>query len=635
MEEADNKEEASRIFMRALRLYPNHGGAAERLAKLQQQDLKDKSEEQFALTSKAPITLNFRQADMKLVLEFIAKSFGLNIVFDESVKSAAPVTVFAKDVTFEQALGLILATTKMFHKKISRNTILIAPDTKEKRGEYENYILRTFYLTNARAKDMADILRGLIPIKKIIVNEHLNTLVLRDTEEVMRQVEKLVSLNDIRPAEMILEVEILEMNRTKAERLGLDLGSYSVGASLSSPGTIPLVGSISNAIKNTAVLTLPSATFRFFKQDVDARTLANPKIRVLNGKSAKIHIGDNVPLRASTIVNVTGQVNTTYDYKQIGIKLNVEPTINLDNSATVKLGLEVSSLGANLGTAAEPAYQIGTRNAETFMLLRDGETAVLGGLIRDDDRNTIVKVPLLGDIPVVGSLFSSYDNSKQRTDVLLTITPRIVRGWELPAKDARQFYSGTDEKYLNEAPFKNMSEPLPLPIKEKSITPDALHQQEITNERPLALSATLGATSDTTPSANTNQLPVLTFSQPVYMDSNESDISVKLVAENIEQAGELSLELQYNPQLLQFVDSEPGDLGVEHFQVDAKEAGRVHITFGRVSGFAPNKGNVLATVKMHALKTGISNVTYGSVIIKNAVGEVVNAQTQPTRVIVK
>ena len=148
------------------------------------------------------------------------------------------------------------------------------------------------------------------------------------------------------------------MNRSKSERLGLDFGTYSLTAAVPSPGTVPLSGSIREAIRSTATLTVPPLTFRFFKQDVDAKILANPKIRVLNGRAAKIHIGDRVPLRAATIVDATGQTRTTFDYKDIGIRLTVEPMIYLDNSSMLKLGLEVSSLGENLGTPNEPAFRM-------------------------------------------------------------------------------------------------------------------------------------------------------------------------------------------------------------------------------------------------------------------------------------
>src|SRR4029079_7824802 len=160
---------------------------------------------------------------------------------------------------------------------------------------------------------------------------------------VIQLVQRIIDSNDRKPAEIILDVEILEVNRTKAEKLGLDLGSYSVTASLPPPFTVPVNGSIRDAITNNAVMTIPAATLRLYKQDIDARVLANPKIRVMSGKAAKIHIGDRVPLRAATIIDATGQTRTTFEYKDIGIRLAVEPTINLDNSALVKLGLEVSA----------------------------------------------------------------------------------------------------------------------------------------------------------------------------------------------------------------------------------------------------------------------------------------------------
>src|SRR5713226_6272811 len=298
LQQAGKNDEAKKLFKEALQSYPDHKLAAAAYAALQKQDLAEQDSEQLALSSKAPITLNFRQTDLRTAFEFIAKSFGLNVIFDEGIKNA-PVTLFAKDVTFEQALNLMFTTNKTFYKKIGPNTIIIIPDTKEKRGQYEDHLIRAFQLNRIKAKDMNEILKGVIAVKKTFVNEELNTLVVRDTEDVLKLVEKLIQLSDRKPAEMILEVEILEVNRSKAEKLGLDLGTYQVSASV--PATVSLAGSVGAAIQNAAVLTLPSATFRFFKQDVDAKTLANPKIRVLNGKAAKIHVGDRVPLRAATI----------------------------------------------------------------------------------------------------------------------------------------------------------------------------------------------------------------------------------------------------------------------------------------------------------------------------------------------
>src|SRR6267143_1653059 len=510
-------DDARRQFQRTLEAYPDHKEAAAALAELKKQD-QEKAFEGLALSSKAPITLNFRQTDLKQSFEFLAKSFGVNVIFDESVKSV-PVTLFAKDVTFEQGLGLLLTTSKTFYKKIGGNTILVAPDSKEKRGQYEDHLVRTFQMNTVRAKEMADILKGIVTIKKIMINEQLNTIVVRDTEDVIKLAERIIENNDRKPTEMILEVEILEVNRSKSERLGLDFGTYSFTAAV--PGPVPLNRQIRNSIASSATLAIPSVTFRFFKQDVDAKTLANPKIRVLNGRAAKIHIGDRVPLRAATIVDATGQTRTTFDYKDIGIKLLVEPTIYLDNSALVKLGLEVSSLGANIGQGNDQAFVIGTRNAETFMLLRDGETAILGGLIQDEERNTRIKVPGFGDIPVVGSLFTSYDDSANRTDVLLTITPRVVRGWDVPTRMA--------------APVAGAS---------IIVTPSP-----VAAPSPPGAQAAVSVAGALAPAAQILP-PILAFSEPVYEVATGQNFEMRVIGANLAGAADVPLEILYNPQLL-------------------------------------------------------------------------------------
>ncbi len=631
IEGAGNADEAKRIFQRAVNLYPDHKMAAEALANIENKKIKERDAEKFSLTSTSPISLNFRQADMRSVFEFVAKSFGINIIFDEAIKTISPVTVFAKDVSFEQALALINVATKTFYKKISKNTIIVVLDSKDKRGQYEDHMMRTFYLSTARAKEAADILRGVMTIRKMIVNEQLNTLVVRDTEEVIRQVEKIIDVNDRKPAEIVLEVEILEMNRTKAERLGLDLGSYQIGATV--PSAIALSGSISGAIERISLLTLPSATFRFFKQDVDARTLANPKVRVVNGKPAKIHIGDRVPLRVSTIINTTGQVNTTYDYKDIGIKLSVEPTVNLDNSTSVKLGLEVSSLGANLGTATEPAFLIGSRNADTFMLLRDGETAILGGLIRDEDRKTVVRIPLLGDIPAAGSLFSSYDMSKGRTDVLLTITPRVVRGWDLPAKESRQFYSGTEDKYLDQAPFQNLASPSTDEVNANAVI--KVPSQAPVNESP-AVSSLSGQSIAPGVGGNVIQSPTLGFSKPAYTVINQDEVDVQILFDNLEKNREIATEIQFNSKVLEFVGGDAGEFKVGFFQADKNEAGdAVRLSAGFANDAVSKEKGVLATLRFRALKPGVSTLTYGVSSVKNAVGDIISPQSNASRVIVR
>lgn len=642
--EAGRRDDAMRLLHKAMAAWPDHKGAAAQLAALEKLARDEDGADRIALNSRAPITLNFKQTDIRTAFDFIARSFGVDVIFDDAVKSTS-VTLFAKEVTFEQALNLMLATTKTFYKKIGLNTILVFQDNKEKRGQYEDQLVRSFHLNTIRAKDMAEIIKGLVTVKKLIVNELLNAVIVRDTPEVLKLVDKIIGATDRRPAELLLEVEILEVNRTKAERLGLDLGTYQVGAAIpntaATPASgIPVTGSIRQSIRGALTLTLPSATFNFYKQDVDAKTLANPKVRVVSGKTAKIHIGERVPLRSATIQDATGQIRTTYDYRDVGIRLNVDPTVNLDNSVSVKVGLEVSSLGENLGTAAEPAFRIGTRNAETQMLLRDGETAILGGLIRDEDRTTRVRVPLLGDIPAVGALFSASDQAGIRSDVLLTITPRVVRGWDVPAGDARVFLSGNDERYTTEPVFAGLELSSKARVSVKTDATPATSSSATPASTPTvatpsdSTAATVPATSDAPPQAAALP-PVLAFAEAIHEVAAGHEIEVRLTAENLKDVQDLALEVLYNPQLLKFVRAEAGDLGLTAFKAEADAARGVLKVTAQQPPENTGSGGVAARLVMRGEKEGISYLVYRAPTLKNAGGAAVTAQVRASRVVIK
>jgi general secretion pathway protein D len=565
---------------------------------------------------------------MKQAFEFLAKSFGINVIFDEGIKSV-PVTLFGKDVTFDQGLNLLLATSKVFYKRIGPNTILIAPDTKEKRGQYEDHLVRTFQLNIVRAKEMADIIKGIVNLKKITINETLNTLVIRDTEDVLKLVERLIASNDRKVAEIILDVEILEVNRNKTERLGLDLGTYSISAGLPSPGTIPVGASVSDSWQNTATLTLPTATFRLFKQDVDAKILANPKVRVTSGKSAKIHVGDRVPLRVSSIVDATGQSRTQFDYKEIGIRLSVEPTVHLDNSALVKLALEVSSLGENLGTTNEPAFRIGTRNADTIMLLRDGETAILGGLIRDEERKSHVKIPWFGDIPLVGGLFTSFDDSAGRTDVLLTITPRVVRGWDVPSRQLLQFYSGTENVYSEKPVFSA------LEAANGRAAPGAGAQAAVKNPGSQPPAANDRASDLDAADPEAEQGSVLAFNESIYEVVANQELAIQIVGFRIPSGAAIPLEVLYNPQLLSYVSGAKGDLETRVFNASADPSQGVLKVVLDLATTQTAEQAVLARLVLRGAQSGISYLVFRAPNVKDANGQPVKSQVRAARVVVK
>ena len=433
----------------ALSLDPEYNDALDLLDQLSAEALDDNTISPIRLRTGAPVTLNFRDASFKEAVLALGQAYGVNMIFDNAVQDSS-VTIYAENVEFTQAFELLLRTNDAFYRRLGKNSVVIAPDTPDARAEYEDYLVRTFYLDNAPAQDIADLIARSLGLQNVSANEDANTVTVRDSRERLALADKLVQANDRAPAEVVMEVEILEIDRTKSEQLGLDFGSQIRVTTPDRPlRELNSPSDLSSAV-GASVVNLPAVTLRYFKEDVDANTLASPRIRTLNKREASILIGDRVPLRSSTIVDATGQTRTTFEYTDVGVKLEVTPEVQLNRSVLVKMTLDVSSLGDNLGTVEEPAFAIGTRTVTTEMVLEDTETAVIGGLIRDEERDSIQSVPGLGRIPAVGRVFRSRDGRGTRTDILLTLTPRIIRGRDVPARPAAEFYSGSGNRVTTE-----------------------------------------------------------------------------------------------------------------------------------------------------------------------------------------
>lgn len=614
--EIDRRGDALSLLRKALEVFPSYAEAAQKIKQIEAEDAQA-AKDTLLLGSHEPIALRFNETPARRAFEHIAAAFNINLLFDDEVQDS-PVTLRAERVTFAQALELMLSASKTFYRQIGPNTLLIAPDTPEKRARYEAQVIRTFHLKMIRAKEMAEIIKGVLSPKKLVLNEEFNTLVIRDNSEVIALAERLIKLNDRRPAELLLEVEILEVNRNKAERLGLDWGSqisaifpsYSVSGSLRST-------------LNQGIATLPNVVFRYFKQDVDAEILANPKVRVISNRTATIHIGDRVPLRTSTILDATGQVRTTFEYRDIGIKLEVQPYVHLDNSSTVHLNLEVSTIGQNLGTPEEPAYSIGTRNAETVMLLRDGETAILGGLIRDEERNVQVRVPGLGDIPLIGALFTQHNDEDVRTDVLLTITPQVVRGWNIAPPEDLAMYSGTENRYTAKPLFAALREtasssPPEIRLGGSTSPEGAIANSTAPREQPVT------ATTEDAASVT----PEVRFEQELYTFDRSAEQTLNIVGSSFTARGKLHMQLMYNPEVVEILAIEPGENGVPVFDIDP-ENGTIDIRLGEVPSTA-EETSVLAKLRVRGRAPGISYLLFNSSEFQ-ANGSAVNTRTSAAR----
>ena len=466
-------DEAMEAYARAAELDPSFKEPLESISKL--------TEEQQALNRddrrKQPVSLRFRNAGLKEVLEGIGKAGGVNLIFDKDVRND-PVTISIQDTPFEEAFNLLLNSNSLFAQTVSPGVMIISPNTKQKQEQYQDLMIRTFYLSNAKAKDMLVLLKSMLDSKRMHANEQMNTIVIRDQPEKLEMAEKIILANDRLDSEVLFDVEVLEVDRTVDQTYGLTYPK-SVGAALVPPGAaVPnfLFGQLAQQFtyrqltdigKDSYLFKLPTnVQLDFFKQITDAKTLAAPKVRVVNNKKAEINIGDKQPILLST-TNVlpgqaaTGAVPTTstvtsIEFRDTGVKLTVEPSIHLGNELSLKMKIEVVRLGERVILQVSPEisqFKFGNRSAETMLNVRDGETIVLGGLIQEEDRKSRTTIPWIGDLPFIGNLISGFKTNRVTTEVILTITPHIIQGMTPPGLSKQVFWSGTDSTYATSPLF--------------------------------------------------------------------------------------------------------------------------------------------------------------------------------------
>lgn len=395
--------------------------------------------------SAKPITLELRDANIKIVFEALSRATGINFVLDKDIKPDTKTTIFIKKMRVEDAIDMVLASNGLEKKVLSENSVLVFPNTPQKFKDYQDLMIRSFYLTNSNAKQISALLKTMLKTKDIFIDERLNMVVMRDTPEIVRIAEKLVQANDMADPEVMLDIEVLEVSRSRLQELGIIYPNQLavIGAS---------TGLTLQALKNITSSTVgvsPNPALNFKKTTGDVNLLSNPRIRVKNNEKAKVMVGDKVPIITTTsTANVGVAENVTY--VDVGLKLDIEPRINLDNFVNIKVGLEVSSLGEKTITRnGAEVFTIGTRNANTVLRLKHGETQILAGLILDDERKSTSRLPGLGDIPLLGRLFSNQEDKRSKTEIVLAITPRILNNIQLPNADISEYWSGTESLILD------------------------------------------------------------------------------------------------------------------------------------------------------------------------------------------
>ncbi|KQW89306.1 general secretion pathway protein GspD [Massilia sp. Root418] len=449
-----NLSAAQELLRPVLQERPNQRDALRLKARIAEEQARRKPAGRLAAAYRKPVTLEFRDAPLRSVFDFIGKVSGLNFAFDKEVDPALRATISVRDASIEEAIAMLLSSNQLEQSVTGERAITIYPSTAQKLKDYQQLVVRTFFITNADVKQVAFTLKTLLKARDIVTDERVGIIIMRDTPELIRMAERIIAVQDVADPEVVLEVEVLEVKRTRLQELGIrwpEQAKLSLAGAAGSIGGLKLAD-LRRVSSETTNLELGSVVVNALKTDTDSNILANPRIRVRNKDKAKVLIGDRVPV--ITVTTNNGVSSDSVNYIDVGLKLDVEPNVYLDDEVAIKVNLEVSNVVKDVTSkSGTQAYQIGTRSASTVLRLRDGETQMLAGLISDEDRSTGNKVPGIGELPMLNRLFGSQKDDRSRSEIVLSITPRLVRAIRRPELSEAEFLSGTESNIGGRGPL--------------------------------------------------------------------------------------------------------------------------------------------------------------------------------------
>ena len=674
-EKGNKLKDAHRQYIKAVELFPKnieYTTALNRIIQLRKSKLEGY---ELRLKSTRPITLKFKDAKMKDVFNILTQLSGINFVFDEGIKDT-PISIFLENATFQQALDLLTNMNKLSTKTLNETTMLVYLNSPDKSKQYDDMTLRTFHLNYMDAKKAINLIRTMVQVRKAYVNEDSNSIVIRDTEDVVSVVEKILDANDLPEAEVVLDVEVIEISDKNAENIGLLLSNYNVQLGVYSPenkllatalsaATTPAAGAAGvlnpdNLIRAFSMkngyggyVTVPNATYNLGKTLAKGEVLSNPKIRVKNKEKAKFNVGTRVPITTTTLNGTVSQVNV--QYVDVGVKVNAEPTIQLNNEISIKLSLEVSSIitKETVGgkDSATTVVTIGTRNIDTVLSLKDNETSIIGGLIQRSESTDKTKLYLLSDIPLLGPLFTNTNSSKDKTELMLAITPRLVRGIPVPLPGLSSFESGKED---HPSLIRPMSSFDLEPVFEGEAQPKGAEKKSVASAKKQGASAGGPAVSTTQPAPFVQPMPVikpapvvtpvpeapetlltpapqvqrglLQIAAPSTTSIGEQ-FSLDITISDVKDLANASFVLTYDPVFVDFLSISEGS----HMKKDGKAttfsskvdplAGTITVTMVRAAGNIGASGaGTLASASFRAKNQGQANFAFKSTPFTSSFG---------------
>ncbi|MFW6159734.1 MAG: cohesin domain-containing protein [Acidobacteriota bacterium] len=577
------------------------------------------------------IDLKFtREASLKSIFQALGKHAGINVLFDEQFKDI-PFVINLEGMTFERAVQSLCVATRNFYRPIDSKSIIVVPDQPVKRAQYEIQAIKTFYLSNIKAEEvqagLTQMLRTQYKAPTIIVDKNLNSLTIRDTADIIETAEKILRTWDKAKGEVVIDLEIMEVSRKKLRQLGIDFDQYGVAFGYSQEssdeGGWLNLSDLDFSKKESYQLILPTSFIRLLETDADTKMISQPRLRGVEGEKIEYLVGDQIPIPRTTFSpiaagGVSQQPITSFDYKDVGIDVIITPHIHREEEITLEMEMEINSLG---GTGFADIPIISTRVVKNIIRLRNGETNLLAGLLKDEERKTLKGVAGFKSIPVVGQLFSSTDQTIQQTDVILTITPYIIRRTPQYEKDSQPIWIGLGESAGLEMPGQR---PPSSELDEERLRRDRVFQEPTEERR-------------SEPGKNLLQFNTTRVQIP---KEREFRLMVNIRAED--EVSSFSCNLNFNSQILELKEVTMGgfvrQLGKDpsFLQNIDNSAGICTIGFSSPEvGWGVTGEGIIAVLVFVAKEAGEAAISFSQVAGNGPTGESVSFELQECQVIVR
>lgn len=605
-------------------------------------------------SSNAPINLKFAQdTSLKKIFEVLSKLSGVNILFDQQFRDQR-VTIDLVDVTFREALDKLVLINRLFYKVVDPSTIIIIPDNAQKHRQYDDLSLKTFYVVNAEVNTVANMLRTIAGIQRVQPNPELKSITVRATPDQIAVAERIVELNDKSKSEIIIDIEILEVDRNKLLDYGLRLSEYEVQAAFDPAGTDDAgrlrLNRLAAVDTSDFLIRFPSSAFyRLFKDVAEVKLLSSPKLRASEGKPATLRIGQEVPIPVTSFVSQFGTPGgvpttpvTSFQYRNVGINITITPKVFVDGEIELELDFELTSQleTRTIGGIELPVFA--TRNVTNIVRLRDGETNLIGGLTDIVERSSVSGLPGVTDVPILNKILANNRKDSRQSDVVFSVTPHVVRAPRVSEEDLAPLPMGTEQEVKVPTLAPSIFEPPPEPEREEEAPPPPV-------EPPAAEPAPEAAEPAERPAAPEEQVepaqpaqpigPIsVLFSPPEVMASVGERVELTLIAAGADSLSSGELQISFDPAGLEVAEVQPGAfLSIDGKQVafvPIVEPGRIRVQFARQDDALGLRGSGhLVRVVFAITEAGPPRVVSATGTLRDPGGEIIPSSFTATRIV--